>query len=143
MSTAQHRSPWAVWKDAGGAPSLFCGWWRSRGGLGSVDRRELAHIAGDLGMTGAELEKLAARGPHAADELRGRMRIIGITSGDVASVARGLMGDLERTCTLCREKTRCGRDLARRPDDPAWAAYCPNAIALTAVKTSARHVAGA
>jgi hypothetical protein len=143
MSTAEHRSPWAVWKDAGDVPSLFCAWWRRRSELDAMDRRELEHIAGDLGMTGAELKDLAAHGPHAADQLRERMRLIGIAGADVEQVALGLMRDLERTCTRCQEKRRCGRDLARRPDDPAWGGYCPNAIALTAVKNATHRIPGA
>lgn len=141
MPTAEHRSPWAVLKGAGEVPSLFCAWWRRRSELDAMDRGELEHIAGDLGMTGAELKDLAARGPHAADQLHERMRIMGITSADVALVAHGLMRDLERTCTHCQEKGRCGKDLAGHPHDRAWEGYCPNAIALTAVKSARHHTA--
>jgi hypothetical protein len=104
-----------------------------------MDRREVEHIAADLGMTGAELRHLAARGPHAADELAERMRVMGIARADVERTAFGAMQDLERTCAYCPEKRRCRRDLARRPEDPAWAGYCPNAIALTAVGNARRY----
>jgi uncharacterized protein YjiS (DUF1127 family) len=117
----------AVWRDAAGARRRSCH------ELDGMDRRELEHIAADLGMTGTELRALAARGPHAADELAERMRIMGLTRADADDVSPGLAQDLERTCAHCREKRRCRRDLARRPDDAAWAGYCPNAIALTAI----------
>jgi len=142
MPTAEHRSPWAVLKGAGEVPSRFRAWWRRRSELEAMDRGELEHIAGDLGMTAAELKDLAARGPHAADQLRERMRIMGIAGADVAQVTHGLMRDLERTCTYCQEKGRCGRDLAGHPGDRAWEGYCPNAIALTAVKTATHHALG-
>lgn len=139
MTRAEHRSRWTALKEAADASSLFCTWWRRRAELDAMDRRELEHIAGDLGMTGAELKKLAAHGPHAADQLKERMRVMGITGADVEQAAHGLTRDLERTCTLCQEKGRCGRDLARQPDNPAWRGYCPNAIALTAVGNAGHH----
>jgi hypothetical protein len=114
-------------------------WWRRRSELTTMDRCELERIAADLGMTGADLKDLAARGPHGADQLHERMRLLGITRADVERLARGLMWDLERTCAHCNLKRACARDLATRPDDPSWGGHCPNAIALTAVKNAMRH----
>jgi hypothetical protein len=137
MSRIGYRPQWAALKED--LPSRLGAWWRRRGELDGLDRRELEHVAGDLGMTGAELRALAARGPYAADELRERMHILGLTRTDAEQTAYGSMRDLERTCSSCREKRRCGKDLARHPDAPAWAGYCPNAIALTAVLNARRH----
>ena len=138
MSRAEHRSPWTILKDITDGPSRLRARWRRRRELGTMDRRELEQIAGDLGMTGGELLDLATRGPHAADELRERMRIMGLTRADAEQTAYGLMRDLERTCTYCREKGRCGKDLARRPGDPVWSSYCPNAVSLNSVSNATR-----
>jgi hypothetical protein len=143
MSRAEHRPPWTVLKEAADAPSRLRAWWRRRGELDAMDRQELERIAGDLGMSGSELQSLAARGPHAADELRERMRVLGITGADVEQTALGLMRDLERTCSYCQEKGRCRKDLAEHPDAPDWAGYCPNAIALTAVGNARHHASDA
>jgi hypothetical protein len=115
-------------------------WWRRRNELDAIDQCELARLAGDLGMSGGELKDLAARGPHAADQLRERMRLLGFTRADVERVAHGLMWDLERTCAHCSEKAACRRDLAAHPDDASWGGYCPNAAALTAVKVALHHL---
>jgi hypothetical protein len=101
--------------------------------------RELERTAEDVGITAPELRELVARGPHAADLLHERMRALGLCKEDVERVAFGLMRHLERTCALCSEKGVCHRDLAERPDDPAWRGYCPNAIALTCAKVAERQ----
>ena len=109
-------------------------WWHRHNELGNVDRDELERIAGEIGMTGRDLEGLVARGPHAADLLYQRMHALGMARADVERVAHGLMRDLERTCACCNDKGACERDLAKRPDDPAWKDYCPNAISLETIK---------
>jgi hypothetical protein len=138
MSTSEERSsPLAIF--SGYMLSRLREWRRRHSELGSIDRCELERIASDLGMTGAELKDLAARGPHAADQLRERMHVLGITSADVDRVAHGLMWDMERTCSRCNQKGRCETDLATHPRDASWGGYCPNAVALTAVKNAMRH----
>jgi hypothetical protein len=114
-------------------------WWRRLSELDTMDRCELERIAGDLGMSGSELRELAARGPHAADQLHERMHLLGITRADVERLAHGLMWDMERTCARCSQKGTCKRELATRPHDPSWGGYCPNAGALTVVKSAMHH----
>jgi hypothetical protein len=110
-------------------------WWLVRSELGSIDQAELGRIAGDLGMTCADLQDLVARGPDAADLLYERMRVLGIAKEDVEQSARGLMRDLEKTCACCNEKGLCEKDLAIHPDNPSWKSYCPNAITLQSLKS--------
>ncbi len=136
------KSPRAIFAAAGRLLSRLRQRWHRRSELNTMDRSELDRIAGDLGMTGCELKDLAARGPHAADRLHERMRLLGITSADVERVAHGLMQDMERTCTRCNQKGTCAKDLATRPHDHSWGGYCPNAIALTAVKNAQHHFPG-
>jgi hypothetical protein len=109
-------------------------WWQRGRELGNFDRPELDRLAGELGLTAGDLEDLVARGPAAADLLYQRLSALGLTRADVERVAHGLMRDLERTCACCNEKGVCEKDLARRPEDPAWKGYCPNAISLESVK---------
>lgn len=115
-------------------------WWRRRTELDRMDRDELARLAEDVGVTAAELRDLEARGPHASDLLYERMHALGLGKADVDALAPGVLRDLERTCSQCLDKGVCQRDLAIRPDDPAWAGYCPNAEALTCVKIAKEHL---
>jgi len=110
-------------------------WWWRHDEFGGLDTHWLERIAQDCGMTSRELKDLAVRGPHAADLLYRRMEALGLTVADVDRLTHGLMGSLERTCTLCSAKTECSRGLAGQPDDGAWAGYCPNAEALMSVMT--------
>ena len=111
-------------------------WWMAREELGGLDRNELERIAGEFSMSAQDLEDLAARGPGAADLLYERMHALGITRADAERVARGMMRDLEKTCSCCNDKGVCEKDLARHPDDPAWKAYCPNAVTLESIKSA-------
>jgi uncharacterized protein YjiS (DUF1127 family) len=105
-------------------------WWRRINELGNLDRVEVEQMARDLGMSAHELESLAAKGPDAADLLYQRMGALGVSRADVERTAHSLMRDLEKTCACCNDKAACRKDLAARPDDPAWKDYCPNAISL-------------
>ena len=116
-------------------------WWQRHNEFAGVDRDELERIAGEFGMTGRDLEGLVARGPHAADLLYERMQALGVARADVERVAHGLMRDLERTCACCNDKGACKQDLAKRPDDPAWKDYCPNATSLESIKKTDGRVA--
>jgi hypothetical protein len=108
--------------------------WKAREELAQLDPGELARIAGDLGMTPEDLEMLAERGPDAANLLYERMAVLGVTPDDVEKAAHGLLRDLEKTCACCNEKGICEKDIARRPLDPCWQGYCPNALELEDLK---------
>lgn len=109
-------------------------WWRRSNELGSIDRAELECVAGEYGLSRRDLQDLVAKGPHAADLLYQRMAALRLTRPDVERVAPGLMPDLQKTCSGCNDKAACKKDLASRPDDPAWQAYCPNSATLEVVK---------
>jgi hypothetical protein len=108
-------------------------WWRKHRELAELPRDELQRLASDFGMASRDLEELVAKGPHAADLLHVRLAALNLTRSDVERIARGLMRDLERTCACCSDKAMCKSDLAARPDDPAWSAYCPNSVSLDAI----------
>ena len=81
-------------------------------------------------MSATALKGLVARGPDAANLLYERMHALGISKADVDHAAQGVMRDLQKTCACCNEKGVCEKDLAKRPDDPVWKSYCPNAVTL-------------
>ncbi len=101
--------------------------WRARRELEGLEPNELERVAGEFGMTASDLEELAAKGKDAARLLNERLQALGLTRQDVEEAASGLMADLEKTCSRCKDKGVCEKDLARRPDDAVWENYCPNA----------------
>jgi hypothetical protein len=111
----------------------LCDWWRYHNELGNLPRDELEHMAGEFGMTGRDLEDLAAKGPHAADLLYQRMAALGLSRSDVERIGHGLMRDLEKTGGCCNDKSQCKKDLAARAGDATWKDYCPNAVSLESV----------
>jgi hypothetical protein len=115
-------------------------WWRQHRELEKLPPEELRRMAADFGMASCELEKLAAKGPRAADLLHERMAALDLSRADVQRIAHGLMRDLERTCACCSDKAECREHLATQPDDPAWKDYCPNAISLEAITKSKGRV---
>jgi hypothetical protein len=95
-------------------------------------RSEVNRIARDLGISAAELRALAGKGAGAADQLKLRLEALHVDEAMLRNVE--VVRDLERTCSLCGEKRRCERDLARSRDDPVWQTYCPNTQTLQALE---------
>jgi hypothetical protein len=119
------------------ARKLACWWrvWRRRrkgmAEIGSLGRDELARMAQDVGVEGAELRVLAGKWPSAADLLGRRTQVVGLDLS--RDVDPPVMRDMQRVCSLCASKRRCRHDLARAPSDPVWRRYCPNAGTIDAV----------
>jgi hypothetical protein len=126
----------AAGNTGGSVVSHLRDWWQRLTELSRLEPDELGRIARDCGLTSQELKDLVACGPAASNLLYERMRALGLTTADVERAAFGLMRELRRTCAFCGDKAVCARDLAARPDDPAWKGYCPNAIDLTSVATA-------
>lgn len=123
----KHRSPVEVISE----------WWRDWTRNSSVSSEltccaedEVERIARDVGISAAELRKLAHHGPDAADLLLRRMAALDLDRDEVSQTERRTFQDLQRVCTMCESKRRCARDLARDSDDPAWEDYCPNVATL-------------
>jgi hypothetical protein len=108
---------------------------RSQSTLAECGAEALERMAHDIGVSSAELHKLASRGPESADLLCRRMGVLDLDQDEVARVERATFQDLQRVCSMCDCKKRCARDLARDPADPVWKDYCPNAQTLTALNT--------
>jgi hypothetical protein len=108
---------------------------RSQSTLAECGAEGLERMAHDIGVSSAELYKLASRGPESADLLCRRMEVLDLDQDELARVERATFQDLQRVCSMCDCKKRCARDLARDPADPVWKDYCPNAQTLTALDT--------
>lgn len=87
-------------------------------------------IAHDLGVNTLELVQISSGGAAWRRLLNARLAALGaglkILSAEEPEYAR----DLTRVCALCDSKTRCARDLKRRPDSGIWRVYCPNVSTL-------------
>jgi hypothetical protein len=108
---------------------------RSQSDLTDCSAEGLERMAHDIGVSSAELYKLASRGPESADLLLRRMEVLDLDQNEVTRTERATFQDLQRVCSMCDCKKRCARDLARDPADPIWKDYCPNAQTLTALNT--------
>jgi hypothetical protein len=113
--------------------------WQFSRRLDECDSGELGHIATDLGLSAAELRRMAKLGPDAAKLLLDRMTALHLDAEAIAKSEPGTMRDLQRLCSICASKKRCQRDLIHDLDDPVWRQYCPNAGTLDALQSEATN----
>src|SRR4029078_5389307 len=95
-----------------------------------LHRQEKARIATELGISCDELGVLASKDKTSADLLVRRMESIGLNPSDTD---RAVMRDLQRCCSMCRDKRFCVHELKDKPRDPTWPNYCPNEATLGAL----------
>ena len=79
-----------------------------------MDAASFDQIASDLRISSADLEQLVRQGPHAADELPKMLRALGIDQADLARTETHVLRDMERVCSVCNHKRRCGHEARRR-----------------------------
>src|SRR6266567_2665945 len=77
-----------------------------------MDAANFSRIASELRMSSTDLEALVRQGPHAADELPKMLQALGIDRADLARTEPLVLRDMERVCSLCNQKRRCGHELA-------------------------------
>jgi hypothetical protein len=94
---------------------------------------QVAVIARNMGLSSGELLSIAAKGPHAADELPKLLRALGVDPQKLATEDPSMMRDLQRICITCGHKGQCQHDLARGAAASRYRDYCPNAISLDAL----------
>jgi hypothetical protein len=118
----------------------FAHWWRNWKGtwraMVDLDRcgpAEIGRMARDVGVSEADLCVLAGKWPDAGDLLYWRMNEIELDPREITQAEPQVMRDLQRVCTVCGSKRRCEHELAKKPSDPAWQKYCPNATTLSAL----------
>ena len=117
-------------------------WWQAWTGfnpaysdLSCCAQDEVERIAHDIGVSPAELRKLAELGPDSADKLLQRMKALKLDPDSVASAEPPTFQDLQRICSLCDEHKRCGEDFASKSEARDWEHYCPNASTLKLLTT--------
>ena len=112
---------------------IFGEWLKHRRGLSEMremDAANLGQIASELRMTSADLEALVRQGPHAADELPKMLRALGIDQADLARTETHVLRDMERVCSVCNHKRRCGHELAAGTAGANYEEYCGNASTI-------------
>lgn len=77
-------------------------------------------------------------GPHAADELPGLLKALGIDEEALARAEPLVLRDMERVCTLCRDKGQCDRDLAAGTSAEHYRGYCLNASTIDSLGQEVR-----
>jgi uncharacterized protein YjiS (DUF1127 family) len=119
------------------ALSALADWWhelrerRARiAEIESLDPSDLARMAEDVGLSAAELKRLAAEPCYAAELLDRRLDALGLSKDEIRSISPLLLTDLQRSCSHCTDKRRCADDLAEDPQAPGWESYCPNSGTL-------------
>jgi uncharacterized protein YjiS (DUF1127 family) len=115
------------------AINVFGDWLRHRQEmreLREINSGDFASIAQDLGVTPAELDTLARRGPHASDELPKLLKSLGIDEATLSRTEPRLHRDMVRVCASCRQKARCDHDLDAATSAQHYTEYCPNAPAI-------------
>src|SRR5438477_12486916 len=92
-----------------------------------MDAANFDRIAGELRMSSADLEALVRQGPHAADELPKMLHALGIDQADLARTETLVLRDMERVCSLCDQKRRCGHELVTGSAAAHYEELCANA----------------
>jgi len=130
QATKREQTGWHVIDDV---IAPLAEWWRKHADarsnmadLAALGSGELARIAHDVGCSASDLRAVARHCADAADLLERRLTAIGLDAKELAATEPAQLRDMERLCTMCGAKSRCGRDLAAHPDDPVWQEYCPN-----------------
>jgi len=114
---------WQAWTSNGPALANRC----------CSAESEVDRIAIDIGMSAAELRRLASLGPESADLLLRRMAALDLDRKEVAQAQPQIFRDLQRVCTLCENHRQCTRDLLRDSSSSTWEDYCPNVATLKAL----------
>jgi hypothetical protein len=111
----------AIWQRHKSANEVAC-----------LGRPEATCIARDLGISTNDLRALAGKDKNSADLLVRRMATLGL---DPTTLDGAVMHDLQRCCSLCRNKELCIHELEDKPREVSWPKYCPNEYTLTALTT--------
>lgn len=118
------------------AIDVFANWLKHRREmceLRELDSGEFSRIAQDLRVAPADLDAMARRGPHAADELPKLLRALGIDEEALSRTQPLMLRDMERVCTLCQQKAQCDHDLNAGTSPQHYGEYCANAPTIDAL----------
>jgi hypothetical protein len=91
---------------------------------------EVKAIANDMGMTPADLQALAMKGPGAADLLKEMIVALKADPAALHEMDQRTTRELQKLCIGCGEKRRCEHELAAGTAATNMHEFCPNAAAL-------------
>ncbi len=101
--------------------------------FGRCSPDEVKQIAKELGMSPAELRRVARKGPDAADLLQKMLVALNVDPEVLTKSNPAVMRDLQRLCISCSRKSRCQHELAVGTAAEHFHEFCPNAFTLDAL----------
>ena len=104
--------------------------WARMDELRRLPPEELERVAGDFGVSSAELLAASARPDGTEGLLERRLAALGLSPDEIWRISPMLLRDLQRTCANCAERERCKDDMEISPLAPGWESYCPNSGTL-------------
>ena len=120
----------------------FADWLKHRQELSEIrqaNRGDFDSIAQDLRVSPIDLERLVAAGPHSADEMPQMLKSLGIEVEDLVRTEPLMVRDMQRVCSLCRDKARCHGELAAGTAAEHYEEFCPNAPTIDVFRDPAKH----
>ena len=102
-------------------------------GLGYCGPNEVAQMASDMGLSPDELRTLSAKGPRSADLVAKMLIALGVDPKTLADKDPLVLRDLQRLCSTCGDKGRCGHELSAGTAPAHFHEFCPNAYTLDAL----------
>ncbi|PWT86484.1 MAG: hypothetical protein C5B56_12390 [Proteobacteria bacterium] len=114
----------------------FADWLKHRRELSEIrriNRTDFDLIARDLRISPDDLDRLVEAGAHSADEMPQMLMALGIDLADLQRTEPLLVRDMQRVCSLCRDKAHCHSELAEGTAVEHYGDYCPNAPTIDAL----------
>lgn len=136
--TAQHETSSTVEFLIG----KFADWLKHRRELSEIrrmNRTDFDLIARDLRVSPGDLDRLVEAGPHSADEMPAMLKALGIDMEDLVRTEPLIVRDMQRVCSLCRDKPHCHSELAAGTAAEHYKEYCPNASTIEALGEPVKH----
>ena len=120
----------------------FSNWLKHRRELSEIrrmNRTDFDLIAQDLRVSTDELDRLVDAGPHSADEMPEMLKALGIDLEALTRTEPLLVRDMQRVCSLCRDKAHCHSDFEAGTAAEHYREYCPNAPSIDALGQPIKH----
>lgn len=120
----------------------FVDWLKHRRELSEIrqmNRTNVEMIATDLRVSTHDLDRLIEAGPHSADEMPKMLEALGIDAEKLEQAQPLMVRDMQRVCSLCRDKAQCHGDVAAGTAAEHYKEYCPNAASIETLGEAAKH----
>lgn len=120
----------------------FADWLKHRRELSEIrqmNRTDFNVIAQDLRISPDDLDRLVEAGPHSADEMPKMLEALGIDLENLMRTEPLLVRDMQRVCSLCRDKAHCHGEFAAGTAAEHYKEYCPNAPTIEALGEPIKH----